>query len=69
MSDDKSGSWVVVDPDKVEQTWESLRLVARFFDILPMITPAIPGASVTLSPAQQDELRQLILALPLMVAV
>jgi hypothetical protein len=61
--------WVVVDPDKVEQTWERLRLVARAMELLAEITPTIPGASVTLTPAQQDELRQIILAMPLMVAV
>lgn len=55
--------------DENEQTLESLKLIARAFDLLPLITPTIPGASVTLTPAQQDELRQIILALPLMVAV
>lgn len=55
--------------DVVEQKLEALKVIARAFDFLPALTPGIPGASVTLTPAQQDELRQIILAMPLMVAV
>lgn len=55
--------------DENEQTLESLKLIARAMELLAEITPSIPGASITLTPAQQAELRQIILALPLMVAV
>ena len=55
--------------DVMEHRLESLKLVARALDLLPMVSPRIPGASVTLTPGQQDELKQIILALPLMVAV
>ncbi len=53
----------------MEQKHESLKLCAQALEFLASITPEIPGASVTLTPAQQAELRQLILAMPLMVAI
>jgi hypothetical protein len=58
-----------VRDEVLEQKHESLKLVARALEFLAEITPEIPGASVTLTPAQQAELRQLILAMPLMVAI
>jgi hypothetical protein len=60
---------VVLDQVRMEQKHEALKLCAQALEFLAEITPLIPGASVTLTPAQQDELRQIILALPLMVAV
>lgn len=59
----------VVDEVHNERIHESLKLCAQALEFLASITPTIPGASVTLTPAQQDELRQIILAMPLMVAI
>jgi len=53
----------------IERKLDALRVVAQALEFLARVTPSIPGASITLSPAQQDELRQIILAMPLMVAV
>lgn len=60
---------ILLDTHLMEQQHESLKLVARALEFLAEVWPTIPGASVTLTPVQQDELRQIILALPLMVAM
>lgn len=54
---------------RIEQKFEAVKLCAQAMEFLAEITPKIPGSSVTLTPAQQDELRQIILAMPLMVAL
>lgn len=59
----------VLDQHTLERKLENLKLVAQALEFLAEIWPTIPGSSVTLSPAQQSELKQIILALPLAVAV
>lgn len=59
----------VLDQHSLERKLENLRLVAQAMEFLANVWPTVPGASVTLTPAQQDELRQIILALPLAVAI
>ena len=59
----------VLDQHALERGMDNLKLVAQALEFLAEIWPTIPGAAVTLTPRQQDELRQIILALPLAVAI
>lgn len=55
--------------EEIQKKIENAKLVAQGLEFLLKVWPSIPGASVTLTPAQQDELRQIILALPAAVAI
>lgn len=54
---------------EIQKKIDNARLVAQGLEFLLKVWPSIPGASVTLTPAQQDELRQIILSLPAAVAL
>lgn len=54
---------------EIEQKIANFKLVADALELLLKVWPEIPGASVTLSPANQDELKRIILALPSAVAL
>jgi hypothetical protein len=55
--------------EEVQQKVINFKLVADALELLLSVWPEIPGASVTLTPAQQDELKRIILALPASVAL
>lgn len=55
--------------EEIQQKVANFKLVADALDLLLAVWPEIPGASVTLTPAQQDELKRIILALPASVAL
>lgn len=54
---------------EIQKKIDNARLVAQGLEFLLKVWPSIPGASVTLTPAQQDELKQIILALPAAVVL
>ena len=49
---------------QIQRKLANFKLVADALEFLLQIQPTIPGASVTLTPAQQDELQRIVLALP-----
>jgi hypothetical protein len=49
---------------QIKRKLRNFKLVADALELLLQIQPEIPGASVTLTPAQQDELLRIVLALP-----
>jgi hypothetical protein len=55
--------------EEIQQKVANFKLVADALELLLAVWPEIPGASVTLTPAQQDELKRIILALPASVAL
>jgi hypothetical protein len=54
---------------EIERKITNFKLVADALELLLAVWPEIPGASVTLTPAHQDELKRIILALPASVAL
>ena len=48
----------------IEKKIANAKLIADALEFLLQVWPEIPGASVTLTPAQQDELKRIVLALP-----
>lgn len=54
---------------EIQRKIDNARLVAQGLEFLLKVWPSIPGASVTLTPDQQDELKQIILALPAAVVL
>ena len=55
--------------EEIQRKVANFKLVADALELLLQITPEIPGASVTLTPAHHDELKRIILALPAVVAL
>jgi hypothetical protein len=56
-------------PPGLREKMDNLRLVASALELLAAIWPEIPGASVTLSPAQLEELKRILLSLPASVVI